>query len=149
LFSLCFAIAMGQVASAFPTAGGLYHWASILGGRGWGWLTAWFNLAGLVTVMAAINVGAYLFTARGARPHFGFVLTELNPTQAFVAQLVGVLVITGSQALFNHLGIKLTTKLTDFSGYLIMVVAAALTLAMLVYAPSFEPSRLLRFVNYS
>src|SRR3954464_5145310 len=60
LFSLCFALAMGQVASAFPTAGGLYHWASILGGRGWGWLTAWFNLAGLVTVMAAINVGAYL-----------------------------------------------------------------------------------------
>ena len=43
---------MGQVASAFPTAGGLYHWASILGGRGWGWATAWFNLAGLVTVLA-------------------------------------------------------------------------------------------------
>ncbi len=43
------------IASAFPTAGGLYHWASILGGRGWGWLTAWFNLAGLITVLAAIN----------------------------------------------------------------------------------------------
>ena len=25
---------MGQIASAYPTAGGLYHWASILGGRG-------------------------------------------------------------------------------------------------------------------
>src|SRR4029078_13709251 len=35
LFSLCVAATMGQVASAFPTAGGLYHWASILGGRGW------------------------------------------------------------------------------------------------------------------
>ena len=42
------AAAMGQVASAFPTAGGLYHWASVLGGRGWGWATAWFNLAGLM-----------------------------------------------------------------------------------------------------
>ena len=64
---------MGQVASAFPTAGGLYHWASILGGRGWGWATAWFNLAGLVTVLAAINVGAYRFVVgrsagRSARP---------------------------------------------------------------------------------
>ena len=29
----------------FPTAGGLYHWSAILGGRGWGWVTAWFNLA--------------------------------------------------------------------------------------------------------
>src|SRR5947208_3024979 len=28
LISLAFAATMGQVASAFPTAGGLYHWAS-------------------------------------------------------------------------------------------------------------------------
>src|SRR3954467_12526307 len=46
LFALLVAGTMAQLASAFPTAGGLYHWASILGGRGWGWTTAWFNLAG-------------------------------------------------------------------------------------------------------
>src|SRR4051812_21165955 len=34
LFSLVVAMTMGQIASAFPTAGGLYHWSSILGGRG-------------------------------------------------------------------------------------------------------------------
>src|SRR5438874_9704147 len=50
LFSLLVALTMAQVASAFPTAGGLYHWSATLGGRGWGWATAWFNLAGLVTV---------------------------------------------------------------------------------------------------
>src|ERR1043165_7501416 len=61
LFSLMVALTMGQVASAFPTAGGLYHWASILGGKGWGWITAWFNLAGLITVLAAINAGTYDF----------------------------------------------------------------------------------------
>src|SRR5262245_18894503 len=33
LFSLVVALAMAQIASAYPTAGGLYHWASILGGR--------------------------------------------------------------------------------------------------------------------
>src|SRR2546421_12216831 len=63
LFSLCVAATMGHIASAFPTAGGLYHWASLLGGRGWGWATAWFNLAGLVTVLAAINVGTFQFIA--------------------------------------------------------------------------------------
>src|SRR3984893_18020012 len=42
LLALAFAATMGQVASAFPTAGGLYHWASILRDRGWGWVTAWF-----------------------------------------------------------------------------------------------------------
>src|SRR5207247_1493634 len=45
LFSLTVALTMAQVASAFPTAGGLYHWGSILGGRACGWITAWFNLA--------------------------------------------------------------------------------------------------------
>jgi amino acid transporter len=34
LYALAVAATMGQVASAFPTAGGLYHWASILGGKG-------------------------------------------------------------------------------------------------------------------
>src|SRR6185503_14091427 len=61
LFSLTVAWTMGQIASAFPTAGGLYHWGSILGGRACGWVTAWFNLAGLITVLAAINAGTYDF----------------------------------------------------------------------------------------
>ncbi len=39
LFALVVAASVGQIASAYPTAGGLYHWASILGGRGWGWIT--------------------------------------------------------------------------------------------------------------
>ncbi|RUY77934.1 amino acid permease, partial [Mesorhizobium sp. M7A.F.Ca.CA.001.10.2.1] len=52
-----FALAMAQIASAFPTAGGLYHWSSILGNRFTGWLTAWLNLFGLITVLGAINIG--------------------------------------------------------------------------------------------
>src|SRR5260370_3310851 len=52
LFSMTVALSMAQVASAFPTAGGLYHWAAILRGQGWGWITAWGNLVGLITVLA-------------------------------------------------------------------------------------------------
>ena len=58
---LVFALGMAQISSAYPTAGGLYHWGSLLGGRALGWLTAWLNLLGLVTVLAAINVGTYNF----------------------------------------------------------------------------------------
>ena len=62
IISGMFALSMAQIASAFPTAGGLYHWASILGNRFWGWLTAWLNLLGLITVLGAINIGtAYFF----------------------------------------------------------------------------------------
>src|SRR5438034_882148 len=88
-FSLVVALTMGQVASAFPTAGGLYHWAAILGGRGWGWATAWFNLAGLVTVLAAINVGCWQFLAGSFAPLFDFDLQN-EPERAQPPQLIGV-----------------------------------------------------------
>ena len=144
-FSLVVALCMAQVASAFPTAGGLYHWSSILGGKGWGWATAWLNLLGLIFVTAAVNVGAYGLFINFIGPMLGW-----DPTQFGVEeQIIGVGLIMISQALFNHLGIRVTTLLTDFSGYLIFVVAALLTLAMLFAAPSLEPSRLFEFGNFS
>ena len=55
------ALAMAEIASAYPTAGGLYYWASKLGSPGWGWATGWFNLIGQVAVTAAIGYGLALF----------------------------------------------------------------------------------------
>jgi amino acid transporter len=144
-FAFVVALSMAQVASAFPTAGGLYHWSAILGGKGWGWATAWFNLAGLVFVTAAVNVGAYQLFAGFIGPMIG-----IDPAQLGVGdQIVGVAVISASQALLNHFGIRLTTLLTDFSGYLILVVAALLTLAMIARTPHLELGRLVRFQNLS
>lgn len=153
LFSLFFALAMGQIGSAYPTAGGLYHWGSILGGRGLGWLTAWFNLVGLVTVLAAINVGAYLYFVGAIFPYLGIDTAALTPTtptvHSVLVQSLVVGLITVSQALFNHLGIRLTTRLTDISGYVIFVVSVALTLALLAFAPHLDWSRLWTFKNMS
>jgi amino acid transporter len=143
LFALAVAATMGQLASAFPTAGGLYHWSAILGGRGWGWATAWFNLAGLITVLAAINVGTYRFAI--AALGLGPVPAELD----LAAQAIGVVLITASQAAVNHLGIGATARLTDFSGYWILLVSAALTAGLLAFAPAMDPSRLVTFANYS
>src|SRR2546422_9524729 len=58
LLTLCVAASMAELASAYPTAGGLYFWAFRLGGRGWAWLTAWLNMIGQVTITAGINVAA-------------------------------------------------------------------------------------------
>jgi amino acid transporter len=149
MLSLCFALAMAQLASAFPTAGGLYHWASIVGGKGWGWVTAWFNLAGLITVLAAINVGAYQFTLSSLGPSFGLDPAKLSPATAMAAQAVGVLLVTLTQAMFNHLGIKITTMLTDFSGYLIIVVSFVLVASLFYFAGHLDWSRLWTFTNYS
>lgn len=147
-FSLVVAATMAQVASAFPTAGGLYHWAAILGGRGWGWVTAWFNLAGLVTVLAAINVGTYEFSVSALGRPLGFDPDRLGDAKMAV-QAVFVLLLTASQALINHRGIRLTARLTDFSGYWILFVATMLTVATLAWAPSWDLDRLVRYDNFS
>ena len=142
LLSGMFALSMAQVASAFPTAGGLYHWGSILGNRFWGWLTAWLNLLGLITVLGAINIGtAYFFTGTFG-PMVGFDGTDWEVV-GFVAA------ITIIQAIFNHIGIKATTFLTDISGYIIFATTAVLVLACLYYAPAIDISRLWTFKNYS
>src|SRR6266446_1310569 len=62
LFTLCVAASMAELASAYPTAGGLYFWAFRLGGRGWAWLTAWLNMIGQVTITAGINVAAAIYS---------------------------------------------------------------------------------------
>jgi amino acid transporter len=71
-FSTVIAVAMGEIASAFPTAGGLYYWASRLGGPGWGWFTGWFNLVGQIAVTAAIDYGAAIFVTALLDLWFGY-----------------------------------------------------------------------------
>lgn len=137
-----FALSMAQVASAFPTAGGLYHWGSILGNRFWGWLTAWLNLLGLITVLGAINIGTAYYFAGTFGGMFGFTGTDMQV-------VVFVAAITILQAIFNHVGIKATTFLTDISGWIIFATTAVLVLACLFYAPAIDLSRLWTFHNYS
>jgi len=151
--SLLFALAMGQIGSAYPTAGGLYHWGSILGGRAVGWVTAWCNLIGLITVLAAVNVGSYLFIVGALGPFLHLNMDLILPKDpTFTSILIQTAVVTTttlSQALINHLGIKLTSRLIDFSGYLIFFTAIALAIVLFAYAPHMDPSRLWTFKNYS
>src|ERR1700693_5231485 len=61
LFVLCIAASMAEVASAYPTAGGLYYWAGRVKGKAWGWWTAWFNLLGQFAIVAGIAYAAAQF----------------------------------------------------------------------------------------
>ncbi len=141
------ALGMGQIASSYPTAGGLYHWSSHLGGKAWGWATAWLNLLGLVFVVSSVDVGVYLlFKDLFLATVLGVDVSSWGP----VHQAIGVTFILVTQGLFNHYGIKVTTMLTDFSGYLIFVVAILLTGSLLVFSPvALDFSRLTTFTNYT
>src|ERR671926_684777 len=71
-FCIIVSLAMGELASAFPTAGGLYYWASRLGSPAWGWFTGWFNLVGQIAVTAAIGYGLAIFGTALLNLWFGY-----------------------------------------------------------------------------
>jgi amino acid transporter len=79
LLILAVAVSMSELASAMPTAGGIYYWASKLGGAGWGWFTGWFNLIGLVAVVASVDYvcASFLMNLLGLyNVHFIFNFTK-------------------------------------------------------------------------
>jgi amino acid transporter len=67
VFILIIAFCMAELVSAYPTAGGIYWWASKLGGPAWGWFTGWFNLLGLIAILASVDyfAGQFLYTILG------------------------------------------------------------------------------------
>ena len=112
-FVLCIAASMAELASAYPTAGGLYFWAYRLGDYRWAWVTAWFNMLGQIMITAGINYAAAMYIA-GALNRIAD--TQYDTTK--IAQMLPVMIIIMiPQVLINMFGIKLTARLSDFSVY--------------------------------
>jgi amino acid transporter len=64
--------------------------------------------------------------------------------------LIGVAVITATQAVLNYMGIKATTILTDFAGYLIFLVSVVIIIGLVAGSPvPLDFSRLVEFKNYT
>jgi amino acid transporter len=98
LLILCVALSMSELASAFPTAGGIYFWASRLGGAGWGWFTGWFNLIGLVAVVASVDFAAasflqFLLSLYGLHFIFDFSSTNLHYNAHVVFALFAIILL--------------------------------------------------------
>src|SRR5213596_392716 len=135
LLTLCVAASMAELASAYPTAGGLYFWAFRLGGRGWAWLTAWLNMIGQVTITAGINVAAATYLIGAATRIAGLPADVAVPlfgsATSWYFQLAVMVAIMIPQVLINVFGIRLTARLSDFSvwwhvgGVLVIVLALA------------------------
>src|SRR4029453_18950610 len=129
LFTLAVAVSMAELASSMPTSGAMYHWACRLGGKGWGWFTAWFNIIGQLATLAGIDYGCALFVT----PLLGL------PTGARIVVLVYAVILL-SHALINHFGIRLVARLNDFSVTVHIVGVIAIVGAVLLFAPK-QPIR--------
>ncbi|MBL8064093.1 MAG: amino acid permease [Anaerolineales bacterium] len=132
ILALSVAFGMGQIASSFPTAGGLYHWSSHLGGKFWGWMTAWFNLIGLVCVVSSVDVLLYtvFFKDLLLATVLGVDVSGWGATQ----QTIFLVIALGSQAILNHYYINITTKLTDWSGYVILGLTVVLIITLFAFS---------------
>jgi amino acid transporter len=60
-FILVIGFCMSELVSAFPTSGGIYWWASKLGGPKAGYYTGWLNLIGLLAIAASVAYGCATF----------------------------------------------------------------------------------------
>ncbi len=116
---LVIAFCMSELVSAYPTAGGIYWWSSELGGAVWGWFTGWFNLIGLVAVVASVDYACATFASAlfalwsvdigvldfsdGAAPGLGDVFVVF----ALILALHAVINIYSSHlvALFNNVSV--------------------------------------------
>jgi amino acid transporter len=58
---LCIGLCLAELVSAYPTSGGIYWWASKLGGAKAGYYTGWLNLIGLLAIVASVAYGCATF----------------------------------------------------------------------------------------
>ncbi len=123
LFVMFVAAAMAELASAIPTAGALYHWASILKNKRWGWYTAWINLIGQIGIVAGIDYSVALFADPLLASVFGYASNDTTILIAFAIILL-------SHGIFNHIGIRIVAKLNDFSAWYHIIIVGVLVLSL-------------------
>jgi amino acid transporter len=113
---LTVAFSMAEVASAYPTAGGPYWWANELGGKAWSWFTGWFNLIGLIAIVATVDwfcaqFATTVFNLWGLDFILNFAdevsLTEIFVVFALILFLHALINIYSSHlvALFNNISV--------------------------------------------
>lgn len=119
--SILVALIFGEVSSAFPLAGALYHWGKMLRGPRYGWLIGWIYGWALLTTIAAVDYAGAPYVAQllGMEPKPGIV---------YVITLMMLLAHT----VFNVVGVKASALVTDIGVY--VEVAATLVLAGVLFA---------------
>src|SRR5207244_8512552 len=106
VLTLTIACSLAELASRYPTAGALYHWSAILGGRGAGFFTAWLNTIGQFAITAGIDFGLAEFIA---------ALLQLPPGRGPVLAICAALLV--SHAALNHVGVRVVARLNHLSAW--------------------------------
>jgi amino acid permease (GABA permease) len=142
-FVLLVALAMAEICSVYPTAGGLYFWAGRLARRNkrvWAWYVGWFNFLGEVAVTAAIDFGAAVTWMALLSLLTGIEVTAVSTFIAF-------LVIIGLHGLLNTFGVNLVKVLSNVSAWW-HLVGVAIIVAVLAFVPDQHQSLSWTFFHF-
>lgn len=137
VFTLLIAASMAELASAYPTAGGLYYWASRLRNKDWGWWTAWLNLGGQISIVAGINyAAAYYIGVTILGPLTGFDVNGETFNLLNAIWLTGALMLV--EIAFNVAGTRIVATMNDISvwWHIVFVGAIAVFLFLLGSQPT-------------
>jgi amino acid permease (GABA permease) len=135
VMTLFVGLAMAEVCSSFPTAGGLYYWSAKLArknGPAWSWFTGWFNFLGQVAITAGIDFGAALFIHALFSLAFGMSVAHGITVVIFAL----VLLVHG---LLNQFGIRLVALLNNVSVWW-HITGVLIIVAVLAFVPSHHQS---------
>ena len=138
---LAVAVSMSELASAFPTAGGPYWWAHRLGGAGWSWFTGWFNVIGLIGIVASVDYVLAFFLSQlfGLWGwDWGFVnwADKQHIIQEIFWLYAVLLVLHAMINIFSHRLISLFTSISVWWH----VLGAAIILGILIFVPDHHQS---------
>ena len=142
IFIMCVALSMAELASAFPTAGGIYYWASKLGGPGWGWFTGWFNLVGLIAVVASVDYAAAIFLQALLGLYevnfiFNFASTNVKyDAHVIFALMVAIMIVGGLMNVFSSQLLALINRISVWWN----VAGVAAVVLILILVPSHHQS---------
>ena len=125
IFILLIGFSMSELVSAFPTSGGIYWWASKLGGPKAGYYTGWLNLIGLVAIVASVAYGCATFLDTTIS-FFDSDYTAGNLNRVFL-YFIGILVIA---ALVNIFSSHLLAVINNVSVWWHVIGAAAVVLIL-------------------
>jgi amino acid permease (GABA permease) len=128
-------LGMAEIASAYPTAGGLYYWAAKLAPQNpgvWSWFTGWFNLLGQVAITAGIDYGFATFFTVFLNLTMGYPDTAGH----ILVIYAGILIVHG---VLNTFGVRLVAFLSDVSAWWhvlgVLVIAVVLFFVPSHHAP--------------
>src|SRR6202012_2539685 len=143
LMTLFVGLAMAEVCSSFPTAGGLYYWSAKLAPRNpaaWSWFTGWFNFLGQVAVTAGIDFGAAFFLNAFLDIQWGFDTRPWHTIVLFAA----ILVLHG---VLNSFGVSIVSFLSNVSGWW-HIIGVLIIVLVLAIAPAHHPSASFVFTHF-